>query len=142
MASTQGRQDRVLGRQASGSTENRGEIRRASAQLTTDTPLPQHRCRKAGRTSRPVSQSQSAVGPARYRYEAGEAAVSVVQVAVADEMISVHGSVHELLRPAASGVDCGACRPAIRQLTGHGVASAPTTDQKVRGSNPFGRTLC
>ena len=32
-------------------------------------------------------------------------------------------------------------RPVMRPVTGHVGASAPTTDQKVGGSNPFGRTI-
>jgi len=31
-------------------------------------------------------------------------------------------------------------KPVMRQVAEHVAAGTPTTDQKVRGSNPFGRT--
>jgi hypothetical protein len=53
---------------------------------------------------------------------------------------TVHESVHELLRAlAAHAVRMPSVRAAAQHAV-HEYGSVPTTDQKVRGSNPFGRT--
>jgi hypothetical protein len=53
--------------------------------------------------------------------------------------ISVHEPVHELQRTIAGDARSGPPHATVAQQAGYVGVSVATTDQKVRGSSPFGR---